>query len=450
MAPLTSLTSRWKPKVLFLDVWSARQITVAVALFLLSAWLTMTSVSYFGTHNLLGRTVQHIEDLEQAYADLLTETEASTSAYLDQIERLEQTAERQRGLIAELNGERAELNTQLDDERRRLEALSAERDRARKAVAELKAAQTEAANLLETTAEQRADLEDRLEAARAQLADVSRQRDAGRRAEVSLRWELAQLETDLAEMRTQRETAQAWLKEWILGSVEALEQLFVATGIDVEQLLARATGGADAAPGELEAGQGGPFQVMDIVPVPSSAASTVPTDAIRNNIHRLAALQRLARTLPLASPLDHFYLTSDYGRRRDPFTRQLAFHAGLDFGAARGSAVLATAPGRVLHAGPAGPYGNMVEIDHGMGVTTRYGHLKSIKVAEGEMVAFRQPIGVIGTTGRSTARHLHYEIRIDDQAYDPAKFLNAGRYLVGIFEVSEEALDEGVIEAAGR
>ena len=75
----------------------------------------------------------------------------------------------------------------------------------------------------------------------------------------------------------------------------------------------------------------------------------------------------------------------------------------------------------------------MVEIDHGMGVVTRYAHLKKVSVAAGDEVEFRQAVGIIGSTGRSTALHLHYEVRIDDVAYDPTRFLDAGRLLVGIF-----------------
>jgi murein DD-endopeptidase MepM/ murein hydrolase activator NlpD len=420
-------------------------LALAVALFLLSGWLTVASVSYFGSRSLLRHSAQHIEDLQQAYADLLATTEESTSAYLDQIEGLEQTTRRQGAMIADLSELRTELDARREAQRHRLEMLSAERDRAHQMVSELEAAIARLAGLPETTDELRADLEIRLETARALLAEISRQRDQGRQAEIGLRWQLAQLETELDQMRQQRETAQTWLKEWILGSVEALEQLFVATGIDVEQLIARAAGD-DVAPADLELGQGGPFQVVDVGPLPLTPALGLPADRIEDNLHRLAALQRLARTMPLASPLDHFHLTSIYGKRRDPFTRQWAYHAGLDFGAARGSEILATAPGRVLHAGPAGPYGNLVEIDHGMGITTHYGHLESIAVAEGELVAFRQPVGVIGNTGRSTSRHLHYEIRIDGTPNDPAKFLNAGRYLIGIFEVSEAALEHGLVE----
>jgi murein DD-endopeptidase MepM/ murein hydrolase activator NlpD len=76
----------------------------------------------------------------------------------------------------------------------------------------------------------------------------------------------------------------------------------------------------------------------------------------------------------------------------------------------------------------------MVEIDHGMGILTRYAHLGSLEVTLGQEVEFRQPLGVIGNTGRSTSRHLHYEIRLDDRAFDPAKFLYAGRLLVGVFD----------------
>jgi murein DD-endopeptidase MepM/ murein hydrolase activator NlpD len=227
--------------------------------------------------------------------------------------------------------------------------------------------------------------------------------------------------------------AQVWLKDWVLGSTEALEQLFVDTGVDLEQLLQRVGG--------PELGQGGPLQVAAAEPAGAQVASTPPSDAMGSDIQRLAALQRLARVLPLASPLDHFSLSSGFGKRRDPFTKGWAYHAGLDFYAASGSAVLATAPGHVVHAGPSGPYGNLVEIDHGMGVVTRYAHLKKVTVAVGDDVDFRQEIGIIGSTGRSTGLHLHYEVRIDDINFDPSRFLDAGRLLVGIFASPPDIAD---------
>ena len=166
-------------------------------------------------------------------------------------------------------------------------------------------------------------------------------------------------------------------------------------------------------------------------------------DPISGNIHRLAVLQRIARTAPLASPLDQFYVTSPYGKRRDPFTNTWAYHAGLDLGAPRNSKVLATAPGRVIVAGPSGPYGKMIEIDHGLGILTRYGHLELIDVAVGDEVEFRQDLGVVGNTGRSTSHHLHYEILIDDRVVDPARFLNAGRLLIGVLDTPRRAAEAG-------
>jgi murein DD-endopeptidase MepM/ murein hydrolase activator NlpD len=163
-------------------------------------------------------------------------------------------------------------------------------------------------------------------------------------------------------------------------------------------------------------------------------ASPSDDDPISGNIQRLAVLQRIARSLPLASPLDQFHITSPYGKRRDPFTNAWAFHPGLDLGGSRKAEVLATAPGQVIFAGPSGPYGKMVEVDHGIGIVSRYAHLGSIEVAVGDEVEFRHALGIIGNTGRSTSRHLHYEIRIDGRAFDPSNFLNAGRLLVSVFD----------------
>lgn len=134
--------------------------------------------------------------------------------------------------------------------------------------------------------------------------------------------------------------------------------------------------------------------------------------------------------VPLATPLDHFYLTSAFGERIDPLTRRRALHNGIDFGAPPGSRILSTAPGRVTHAGWAGSYGHMVEIDHGHGIVTRYAHLSRTLVEVGDRVPLREPLGVIGSTGRSTGRHLHYEVHLDGVPRDPARFIAAGRELI--------------------
>ena len=108
------------------------------------------------------------------------------------------------------------------------------------------------------------------------------------------------------------------------------------------------------------------------------------------------------------------------------FLGRPAMHTGLDFRASTGDPVRATANGKVVNAGWSGGYGRMVEIDHGNGLSTRYGHLSAINVKIGQQVTIGQVIGEVGSTGRSTGPHLHYETRIDGDAVDPQKFLRAG------------------------
>jgi hypothetical protein len=110
----------------------------------------------------------------------------------------------------------------------------------------------------------------------------------------------------------------------------------------------------------------------------------------------------------------------------DPFLRTPAMHTGLDFRGSTGDPVRATANGRVESAGVNGGYGKMIEIDHGNGFSTRYAHLSAIEVKVGQSVRIGQIIGRVGSTGRSTGPHLHYETRIDGEAVDPQKFLRAG------------------------
>jgi murein DD-endopeptidase MepM/ murein hydrolase activator NlpD len=357
-------------------------------------------------------------------AEPLAASQLSTASFIEQLDELKAAAQRQRITMDELARVRETLSRQLEPrEQQRASMTAPQRAEAHAVVSDLEQAIAEVKEVMEIALADSSALSGKLESAEQQLAEVSRQRAARRQVETGLPRQVSRLEHEVRQVRSWRSMAQLWLKQWVVGSAEVLEGLFVETGVNLDQLLERV-----AAP---TYGQGGPLQEVAVNPQDSEAA--LPDDPIGTDIERLVALQKLARVLPLTAPLDHFTVTSGFGKRRDPFTKGWAFHPGLDLGAAPGSAALATAPGRVIHAGPSGPYGNMVEIDHGMGVVTRYAHLKKVSVAEGDQVQSRQSVGIIGTTGRSTALHLHYEVRIDDEAYDPARFLDAGRLLVSIF-----------------
>ncbi|WP_455271549.1 M23 family metallopeptidase [Rhizobium herbae] len=141
---------------------------------------------------------------------------------------------------------------------------------------------------------------------------------------------------------------------------------------------------------------------------------------------RLENVRSQVKKLPFNNPSPASDITSSFGNRLDPFLGRLALHAGIDFRAPTGTRIVATAPGTVMTAGKNGGYGNMVEIDHGNGITTRYAHLSTILVNVGDKITTGEAIARSGSTGRSTGPHLHYEVRLNGEAVDPMRFLTAG------------------------
>ena len=140
--------------------------------------------------------------------------------------------------------------------------------------------------------------------------------------------------------------------------------------------------------------------------------------------------QSLMDTLPLGEPISVAHReTSGYGLRTDPFSRRPAFHAGMDMAAYWRAPIVAAGPGVVTYAGPRSGYGRLVEIDHGFGFKTRYGHLNSVEVQTGDEIQLGDLVGRMGSTGRSTGPHLHYEVWFRGKTYNPVNFLRAGQHV---------------------
>jgi murein DD-endopeptidase MepM/ murein hydrolase activator NlpD len=129
--------------------------------------------------------------------------------------------------------------------------------------------------------------------------------------------------------------------------------------------------------------------------------------------------------LPLVAPVTHAILSDGFGYRRDPVNGGGTRHDGLDLRAVRDSAVIAPSAGTVIAAGWDGAFGNLIQIDHGFGVVSRYAHLSRMLVRKGDVVAPNEQIGVVGATGRATGAHLHYEIWVNGQPRDPMRFMSA-------------------------
>ena len=181
---------------------------------------------------------------------------------------------------------------------------------------------------------------------------------------------------------------------------------------------------------EDKSAMGGPYE-----PIDTTAVKAAPDPAFRalfQSWKRLDKLQQGIVAIPSQKPVDLVDFTSGFGVRSDPFRGGAAMHAGVDIRGPYGTPIYATADGMVGRAGRAAGYGNLVELEHGRGIQTRYGHLSAILVQPGQRVKRGAMIARMGSTGRSTGNHLHYEVRLDGNAVNPMPFLQGTNYLTAM------------------
>ncbi|MEM7689170.1 MAG: M23 family metallopeptidase [Pseudomonadota bacterium] len=164
---------------------------------------------------------------------------------------------------------------------------------------------------------------------------------------------------------------------------------------------------------------GGPF-----VPLEEELGDLDPRfERMALSLARMSTLERALEAIPQVTPHANPSITSNFGYRRDPFNGRGARHPGIDFRGPIGSPIYAAAPGKVVYAGWRGGYGRLVEIRHDNGLVTRYAHLRRIDAKVGDSVEAGETIGGLGSSGRSTGPHLHFEVRINDRAVNPRPFL---------------------------
>lgn len=226
---------------------------------------------------------------------------------------------------------------------------------------------------------------------------------------------LADLTAGLAKIETRQQ-----------GSLDRYGQILGASESRARNVLAELGIAAPAGVSRASA-IGGPY-----IPFRHADAFDQKLAGVQEIAARLADLNSRLDSVPVRFPVPRkSEITSGFGARADPFFHQLALHSGVDFRGTPGDAVRATAAGRVTNADYQGGYGLMVEITHGNGLVTRYGHLSAIEVNAGQKVEPGDIVGRIGTTGRSTGPHLHYEVRVSGEASDPMRYLHAGEQLTG-------------------
>jgi murein DD-endopeptidase MepM/ murein hydrolase activator NlpD len=350
---------------------------------------SLVAVGFF--HRALERTASEIAALRrEAARQAQTEAERSAQdrALLERLGRelAQSSAERERTVAA------IEVQAQtVAGQRDRIEQLKAERDTA-----------------VELTAEQARLLVDR----HALLEEA-----AGERTQLALERDQAMAERDATMNETRR--ALRDLDAQTRTTMADVEKIIVATGLEPSRLVPE--------PNRIRrvGARGGPYIPWKAQVALAEHSESTQLHVLTLQVERLKSLHDVMVRLPLVAPVTHAILSDGFGYRRDPVNGGGARHDGLDLRAVRDSAVIAPAAGTVIAAGWDGAFGNMIQIDHGFGVVSRYAHLSRMLVRKGDVVAPNEQIGVVGATGRVTGAHLHYEIWIDGQPRDPMRFITA-------------------------
>jgi len=205
----------------------------------------------------------------------------------------------------------------------------------------------------------------------------------------------------------------------MLDDIERKRAIIKSTNIDLSEIL-------NSGP----FGKGGPSSTNTETANFASGEFIPRMETVKARASEAERLNAALASMPLGHPInDENYPTSNYGMRPDPFTKRPTFHAGLDYGSFKNARIVATSGGIVTMAGRNGGMGKMVEIDHGYGFKTRYGHLNKVNVRRGQQITKGQLIGGMGSTGRSTSTHLHYEVYFQGRTVDPKQMIKAGQYV---------------------
>lgn len=232
---------------------------------------------------------------------------------------------------------------------------------------------------------------------------------------------LSEVRSELAAREDREEEILSKLEEAAKASLSGMSRIFDRAELDLDRILAETRA--------QYSGSGGPFEPLSGLPVEEAAADAgmARIAALAADLERVHLMRIAVERLPFGRPVRGARETSGFGKRRDPFNGRWARHEGVDYAGPVGTPIEASGDGVVSYAGWMSGYGRVVRIRHAFGFETRYAHLSRIFVKKGDRVARGDRIGSMGNSGRSTGSHLHYEVRIGDNAVDPKRFIEAAQ-----------------------
>jgi murein DD-endopeptidase MepM/ murein hydrolase activator NlpD len=414
--PERQLHLRTAGRVTFLRFSRRSQIALVALLAVASGWMAFASVSHLLHDKVLAAKEVEIASARLAYRSVLLQV----AEYQRRFTAITRDLEENHTLMLSL----VEQNTVLQQNLKAVEGdlQSTAKDRAQVIITRegLKARLNDIQDRMRDLGTHNFALRGNLDTVEQDLRLVMSERNKALEDGTQMRRHIKGLENSLVELERSQQDGVQRLTEHTLANINGVEKLITITGLKPESLVSSVAGRSPA--------QGGPFiaAVQEGEPAGSLKANLIN---LNSYLVHWNALQGVVRKLPLTVPMDYFQRTSRYGKRKDPINGKWSMHYGIDLGGIFKSSVYATAPGVVSYVGWNGKFGRLVEIDHGAGIKTRFGHLHKTLVKKGQKIGFRDKIGLLGSTGRSTGAHLHYEILSAGRPQDPMKFIKAGRYV---------------------
>ncbi|MCW9035318.1 MAG: peptidoglycan DD-metalloendopeptidase family protein [Rhodospirillales bacterium] len=414
--PERQIMVRTDGRMSYVKISRKLQMSTTFSLAIFGGWIAFSSFSYFIHQDVLAAKDRAVSNANIAYNGLLSEVGQYQKKFSTVTTELVQNHNLMLQLVeqnATLQQSLKSVASKLDNTEQDKLAVVATRERLRNELSSLD-------NRMQKLASKNFSLEKNLSSLESNLTKVAGERTSAIDEGKNLKDRVNELENVLADLQESEKSVMQRMTNHTGERIAAIENVLKRTGVKLEKILA-ANG--------IESGMGGPFIAANPQEGQSDDVLKTSLANLDGQIKRWAGLRSIMNSLPLFSPLDYYYITSSYGKRRDPKNRKLAHHYGLDMGSSYKAPVFTAAGGKVTYAGWKTKYGNFVEIDHGNGVKSRYGHMAKIFVKRGQKIEQRVKIGLVGNTGRSTGAHLHYEILVNGKTVDPIKFIKAGRYV---------------------
>ena len=437
--PDRELIMRTDGKVWFVKISKKIQIAGFILIIVTSGWGIFSSFSFFVSGKVIEAKEKEILKTRIVYRGLLSEISNYQSKFTILTDDLEKNHESMLGLVeknanlqqnlstakSKLVSSKRRFKTELVSSKRQYETELVSSKRRQDEIAaikgKLKAKLKDIEHRMRSLNTHNFKLKGNLSSISGSLESALTERNSALMLNERLNERTSELSKNLENLQNSEKNVIARLTLTTVDEIGVLEKFISRTGIQPKQLI---TGKKRTS----TLGQGGPFLEVRQGNEPGAFLKS-SIDILGARLDRLSKLKRLVGVIPFSPPLEHFSISSHFGKRRDPINRRWAMHYGLDLTGFKKANVYATSPGKVVKSGHKGKYGKFIEIDHGGGFKTRYGHLYKTLVKRGQEVNFRQKIGLLGNSGRSTGSHLHYEVTHNGKQKNPWRIIKAGKYV---------------------